>query len=129
DIAQREIVKLCDAQEELRAKAGKPKWLDAELTARLESQYGHEVWTRIQERGLREASAAVEDILERECGPLSMTSTQEDVIRESQTRMSLLQILEKQRLVAVEAPVGEEFESDLRALTDAEQDSKELKSA
>jgi polyribonucleotide nucleotidyltransferase len=129
EIAQREIVKLCDAQEELRAKAGKPKWLDADLTARLESQYGHEMWTRIQERGLREASAAVEDILERECGPLSMTSTQEDVIRESQTRMSLLQILEKQRLVAVEEPVREQFESELRALTDAEQDSKELKSA
>ena len=28
DLAQREIVKLCEAQEELRAKAGKPKWLD-----------------------------------------------------------------------------------------------------
>ena len=38
-------------------------------------------------------------------------------------------LLEKQRLVAVEAPVREQFENDLRALTDAEQDSKELKSA
>ena len=36
DIAQREIVKLCEAQEELRAKAGKPKWLDASVTERLE---------------------------------------------------------------------------------------------
>ena len=35
----------------------------------------------------------------------------------------------RQRLAAVEAPVREQFESDLRALTDAEQDSKELKSA
>src|SRR5215216_3985284 len=32
DIAQREIVKLCTAQEELRAKAGKAKWLDPEVT-------------------------------------------------------------------------------------------------
>ena len=38
-------------------------------------------------------------------------------------------ILEKQRLVAVEGPVREQFEADLRALTEAEQDSKELKSA
>ena len=38
-------------------------------------------------------------------------------------------LLEKQRLAAVEAPVREQFESDLRALTDAEDDSKELKSA
>ena len=29
DIAQREIQKLCEAQEELRAKAGKAKWLDS----------------------------------------------------------------------------------------------------
>ena len=33
-----------------------------------------------------------------------MSSTQEDVMRELQTRMSLAQILEKQRAVAVEAP-------------------------
>ena len=43
--------------------------------------------------------------------------------------MSLAQILEKQRSVAVEAVVREKFENDLRGLTDAEQDSKELKSA
>ena len=38
-------------------------------------------------------------------------------------------LLEKQRSVAVEGPVREQFESELRALTDAEQDSKELRSA
>jgi polyribonucleotide nucleotidyltransferase len=37
-------------------------------------------------------------------------------------------VLDKQRLVAVEGPVREQFESDLRELTDAEQDSKYLKS-
>src|SRR5829696_7599096 len=129
DIAQREIVKLCTAQEELRAKAGKAKWLDPELTARLESQYGHDIWAHIQEHGLKEGAAAVEDILAKECGPLSMTSTADDVTRELQTRMSLTQILEKQRAIAVEAPVREQFESELRAFTEAEQDSKELKSA
>src|SRR3954462_9199734 len=43
--------------------------------------------------------------------------------------MSLAQILEKQRSVAVETVVREKFENELCGLTDAEQDSKELKSA
>ena len=40
DLAQGEIRKLCEAQEELRATVGKPKWLDTELTAELESSQG-----------------------------------------------------------------------------------------
>ena len=46
-----------------------------------------------------------------------------------QRKLSLALILEQARLDAVLGPVREQFESDLRALTDAEQDSKELKSA
>jgi polyribonucleotide nucleotidyltransferase len=129
DIAHREIVKLCEAQEELRAKSGKEKWLDPATTERLEGAYGHEIWTRIQEQGLREAAAIVEEIAVREAGSPSMTSTEGDVLKELQVRMSLAQILEKQRAVAVETAVREQFEGELQALTDAEQDSKELKSA
>jgi polyribonucleotide nucleotidyltransferase len=129
EIAHREIVKLCDAQEELRAKAGKEKWLDPATTERLESQFGHEIWTRIQEQGIREASAIVEEIVAKEVGELTMSSDRDHVMRELQTRMSLAQILEKQRSTAVEVPVREQFEADLRGLTEAEQDSKELKSA
>ncbi len=129
DIAHREIVKLCEAQEELRAKAGKAKWLDSALTEQLESKHGHAIWTRIAEQGIREGGSIVEEIVEAESGTLSMDSTEDDVMRELQVRMSLALILEKQRTVAVEAPVREQFEADLRALTEAEQDSKELKSA
>jgi polyribonucleotide nucleotidyltransferase len=129
DIAHREIVKLCEAQEELRAKSGKEKWLDPATTERLEGAYGHEIWTRIQEQGLREAAAIVEEIAVCEAGSPSMTSTEGDVLKELQVRMSLAQILEKQRAVAVETAVREQFEGELQALTDAEQDSKELKSA
>jgi polyribonucleotide nucleotidyltransferase len=128
EIAHGEIVKLCQAQEELRAKAGKQKWLDAALTEQLEGSHGHAIWSRIQEQGLREAAAIVEDIVEQEVGPASEIS-QESVARELQVRMSLSQLLEKQRAVAVETVVREQFEQDLRELTDAEQDSKELKSA
>ncbi|MGZ4396451.1 MAG: hypothetical protein ACXVZ2_13935, partial [Gaiellaceae bacterium] len=129
DIAQREIVKLCEAQEELRAKAGKAKWLDASVTERLETQYGHDIWARINEQGLREAGSIVDEIVAKECGELSMSSTQADVLKELQTRMSLGMLLEKQRSVAAEGPVREQFEAELRELTEAEQDSKELKSA
>ena len=93
------------------------------------AQYGHDVWTRINEQGLREAGSIVDEIVAKECGELSMGSTQEDVLKELQTRMSLGMILEKQRSVAVEGPVREQFEAELRELTEAEQDSKELKSA
>ena len=128
-IAHGEILKLCEAQEELRARAGKPKWLDPQTTERLEQTYGQEIWSRIHEQGIREAGPIVEDIVAKEAGTLSMTSTSADVLRELQTRMSVGMILEKQRSTAVEGLVREQFENDLRGLTEAEQDSKELKSA
>jgi polyribonucleotide nucleotidyltransferase len=129
EIAHREIVKLCDAQLELRAKKGKTKWLDPAVTERLESTYGHSIWERIQQVGLREAAAVVEEIVEKEVGAPSLDANEEKVFGELQVRMSLAQILEKQRSVAVETVVREKFENDLKGLTDAEQDSKELKSA
>jgi polyribonucleotide nucleotidyltransferase len=129
EIAHREIIKLCDAQLELRAKKGKTKWLDPAVTERLEGTYGHEIWERIQKVGLREAAAIVEEIVEKEVGAPSLDANEEKVFGELQVRMSLAQILEKQRSVAVETVVREKFENDLKGLTDAEQDSKELKSA
>ena len=129
EIAHREILKLCEAQEELRAKAGKPKWLDPATTERLEQAYGHEIWTSISEQGIRESGLTIEAIVAREAGELAMSSTDDDVLRELQARMSLATILEKQRSTAVEREVREQFEGELRGLTEAEQDSKELKSA
>jgi polyribonucleotide nucleotidyltransferase len=129
EIAHREIVKLCDAQLELRSKHGKTKWLDPVVTERLEGAYGHQIWERIQQQGLREAAAIVEEIVEKEVGAPSLDADEAKVFGELQVRMSLAQILEKQRSVAVETVVREKFENELRALTDAEQDSKELKSA
>src|SRR5215468_7463208 len=49
ELAHGEIVKLCDAQEELRRQAGKPKWLDLELTAEIERDRGHTIWELIQQ--------------------------------------------------------------------------------
>ena len=50
------------------------------------------------------------------------------MVQEMQVKGGLALVLDKQRLVAVEGPVREQFESELRELTDAEQDSKYLKS-
>jgi polyribonucleotide nucleotidyltransferase len=129
DLAHGEIKRLCEAQEELRNEAGKAKWLDTDLSAEIESSHGHAIWERIQRDGLA-ASGAIVDELGSELAPaISMDSTESDIQRQIQVRMSLNMLLEKQRLAAVEGPVREQFGDDLRALTDAEQDSKELKSA
>jgi polyribonucleotide nucleotidyltransferase len=129
EVAQREIVKLCEAQEDLARQAGKPKWLDLDLLATIEADHGHTIWERIQSSGLREAGAVVEELMSELAPPLSMDSTDEDITRQLQVRSALQTLLEKQRSVAVEGPVREQFGDDLRTLTDAEQDSKQLKSA
>jgi polyribonucleotide nucleotidyltransferase len=129
ELAHSEIRKICEVQEDLRRQAGKAKWLDMELTAELEAQHGHTIWERIQSVGIREAGAVVDELVAQLAGEISMDSTEDQIQRQMQVRSSLSMLLEKQRLVAVEGPVREQFENDLRMLTDAEQDSKELKSA
>src|SRR5882672_1434512 len=125
DLAHDEIRKLCEAQLDLQRQAGKAKWLDSGVTEEVEREFGDGIRERISAEGLRAADAVIEEAL----GELSMDSTEEDVLRQVQRKMSLATVLEQIRLEAVLQPVREQFESDLRALTDAEQDSKELKSA
>jgi polyribonucleotide nucleotidyltransferase len=129
ELAHQEIRKLCEAQDDLRRQAGKAKWLDNDLTGELEGQHGHAIWERIHQVGLREAGAVEEELLEQLAPALTMDSNDDDIQRNLQVRMSLQMLLEKQRLNAVVGAVREQFEDELRALTDAEQDSKELKSA
>jgi polyribonucleotide nucleotidyltransferase len=129
EIAHAEIVKLCEAQEELRSQAGKAKWLDPELTSELESQHGDRFRERIAAEGLREAGAVVEELMEELAPELTVDSTEEDIVRQMQVRSSLNLLLERIRLDAMVEHVREQFEDDLIALTEAEQDSKELKSA
>jgi polyribonucleotide nucleotidyltransferase len=129
EIAHAEIIKICETQEELAREVGKPKWLDLSLAAELEQEHGDAIRTRIGEQGLREAGAIVEEMVDELAPPLSMESTEEDITRQMQARSSLNLILDRLRLEAVDGPVRDQFEDDLRALTEAEQDSKELKSA
>jgi polyribonucleotide nucleotidyltransferase len=127
--AHEEIRKLCDLQEDLARQVGKAKWLDTELTEELEREHGETIRQRIASDGLREGATAVEEIVEQISPPLTMESTEDEIIRRMQVRASLALILERLRQEAVERPVREQFEDDLKALTDAEQDPKELKSA
>jgi polyribonucleotide nucleotidyltransferase len=129
ELAHGEIVKICEAQEELRSKVGKPKYLDPELSAELESQHAGTIRERVESEGLREAGAVAEELTNELAPELTMESGEEDILRQIQSRASLDMIIEKVRLEVVERHVREQFEDDLRALTEAEQDSKELKSA
>jgi polyribonucleotide nucleotidyltransferase len=129
EIAHAEIIKLCEAQEDLAREVGKPKWLDLELVSEIEESHGDAIRSRLAQQGLREGGAIVEELMDELCSPLSMESTEDDIVRQMQVKSSLTLILERLRLEAVEGPVREQFEDDLRALTEAEQDSKELKSA
>jgi polyribonucleotide nucleotidyltransferase len=129
DLAHAEIKKLCEAQEDLRRQAGKPKWLDTDLTEELQASHGDRIRERIAAEGLREAAAVVDDLVDELCPPLSMTSTEEDIVKRMQVKSSFGLILERLRLEAVIGPVRDQFEAGLRELTEAEQDSKELKSA
>jgi polyribonucleotide nucleotidyltransferase len=127
--AHEEIRKLCELQEDLQRQVGKAKWLDNELTEELERENGDTIRQRIHSEGLREGGTAVEEIVEEINPPLTMESTEDEIIKRLQVRASLALILERIRLESVDGPVREQFEDDLKALTDAEQDPKELKSA
>src|SRR6476469_6450919 len=128
ELAHGEIIRICDAIEELAREVGKPKWIDVELNAELADRHGDAVAARIAETGIREAGAIVDELL-AESGPtITMDSSEEDIVRETQVRNGLQALLESRRLAAVEQVVREQFVDELRALTDAEQDSKELKS-
>src|SRR5256714_961417 len=125
DLAHSEIKKLCEAQLDLQRQAGKVKWLDNAVTEEIENEHADAIRDRIKAEGLRAADAAVEEALPT----LSMESTEHDVLEQTQRKMSLATVLERIRLEVVLQPVREQFEIELRALTDAEQDSKELRSA
>ena len=125
-----EIVKLCEAQEELRAQAGKPKWLDpdadggdrATSTAARSATASRATASARPARSSRSCSTSSRRRSRwsrprrTSCGSCRCARRLHSCSRRRGSRRS-------------RAPVREQFENDLRALTEAEQDSKELKSA
>src|SRR6478752_412916 len=57
ELAHGEIIRICDAIEELAREVGKEKWIDVELNAELDTRHGESVSRRIAEVGLRDAGA------------------------------------------------------------------------
>jgi polyribonucleotide nucleotidyltransferase len=129
ELAHAEIRKICAVLDGLREQVGKAKWVDVDLTAELEAAHGEAVRSAIGVHGLKEAGTVVEALVEELSPEVSMSSTEDDMTKRAQIRASFAAILEKARLSAVEGPVREQFLDGLKELTDAEQDSKELKSA
>ena len=129
ELAHGEIRRICDALEDLREQAGKPKWVDTELTAELEASHGDAVRSAIAEHGLREATAVVDALVEELSLPISMSTTEDDMVRRMQYRAAFSAIFERSRIGSVEAPLREQFLAEILELTDAEQDTKELRSA
>jgi polyribonucleotide nucleotidyltransferase len=127
--AHAEIIRICEVQEQLREQVGKAKWLDSEITSELEQRFAGRIREAVASVGLREAAAVVEEILGDESPAIEMTSGDEDIVKQVQYKQSLDQILDRERMAAVDGAVREQFEDALRELTEAEQDSKELKSA
>jgi polyribonucleotide nucleotidyltransferase len=127
-LAHSEIIRICDAIDELAREVGKEKWIDVELNADLDARHGEAVSRRIAEVGLREAVSIIDELLSADAPAITLDSGESDIVREMQVRSGLGMLLESKRLAAVESAMRAQFESELRALTDAEQDSKELKS-
>ncbi|MBM3678520.1 MAG: polyribonucleotide nucleotidyltransferase, partial [Actinobacteria bacterium] len=128
ELAHGEIRRICDAIEDLRRQAGKAKWIDMALNDELAASQGERIAAAILERGLKGAQDVVDAVLAELATAITMESTEGDILREQQLRAGLSALLEKKRSEAVESAVKAQFEIGLRALTDAEQDSKELKS-
>src|SRR5262245_44787825 len=85
DLAHSEIRKLCEAPLRLQRQAGKPTWPVDSAAGEIEHEHGDEIRQRIRAEGLRAADAVVEEAL----GQLSMDSTEDDVLRQLQRKMSL----------------------------------------
>src|SRR4029453_13639990 len=105
-----ETRRICDALDDLRRQAGRPKWVDVELTEELEAAHGEAIRSAIAEHGLREANTVVEELIASTSPAIGMSSTEEDMVCRTQVRASFASSFEKARMAAVDGPVRGQFE-------------------
>jgi polyribonucleotide nucleotidyltransferase len=120
---------LCDAQLELQRQVGKPKWYDAAVDAELDQRHGALFDRMVAEHGIAGIEKAQAEAFAAECPPVAADADESVMVRRTQVRFALGFIADRRRAAAVRGPVEEQFADAIRALSDAEQDSKELKSA
>src|SRR6476661_8326349 len=129
DAAHAAIKTLCQAQLDLRAKVGQPKWQDAGVESEVDSRYASRFDTLLGEHGLSGIALAEAEATVAELSGVTGNATEADMVRRVQVRAAIAAIGEKRRNAAVKSAVEAQFRDALRELSDAEQDSKELKSA
>ncbi len=129
ELAHTVIKSICAAQIDLQSKVGKPKWYSAAVDTELDAKHGATFDRLISEHGIKGVEKAQAEVFAAECPPVSADATEEVMVRRTQVKFALGFISDRRRAAAVKGPVQEQFENDIRGLSDAEQDSKELKSA
>jgi polyribonucleotide nucleotidyltransferase len=129
DLAHSEIKKLCQLQIELADKAGLAKWADGAVTESLRTKHAAAFQSAISQGGLGAIPGAAEAVLAAETPAVSGSSTESDVLHRQRVQFAVSQLVGEARDAAVYPAVKAQFGDAIRALTDAEQDSKELKSA
>jgi polyribonucleotide nucleotidyltransferase len=129
ELAHGEIKRLCQAQIELAERAGKPKWVDGAVTEELRSRYAGQLADAIREGGLAALQPKADALLKQELPEVSGSSSEDDVLRRMRVQFAFAQLAVEARDQAVYGPLKEQFYEGIKSLTDAEQDSKELKSA
>ncbi len=129
ELAHGEIKRICQLQIDLAAKAGQPKWMDGAVTEDLRGRRLGDLQAAISAGGLGAIAAKADAILKEETPEVSGASTEQDVLHRQRVQFAVAQLANEARDAAVYGPVKEQFGDGIRALTDAEQDSKELKSA
>ncbi|HLK43292.1 MAG TPA: polyribonucleotide nucleotidyltransferase, partial [Thermoleophilia bacterium] len=129
ELAHGEIRKLCQTQIELASLAGQSKWVDGAVTESLRGRHAAGLDAAIAEGGLPALAGAVDAIAAAELPPIGGGSTDADVLQRQRVSFALAELAAEARERAVYGPVRDQFGDDIRSLSDAEQDSKELKSA
>jgi polyribonucleotide nucleotidyltransferase len=129
ELAHGAIRDVCRLQIDLAAKAGHPKWVDGAVTEDLRSRHAEALQQAIREGGLAAVQPRADLIFKEEAPEISGASTEADILHRQRVQFALQQLVVEAKINAVYPVVKEKFGDAVRALTDAEQDSKELKSA
>ncbi len=129
ELAHDTIKQICKLQIDLAARAGQPKWVDGAVTESLRSSQAEALQSAIREGGLAALQPKANAIFAQEAPEINGSSTDADVLQRQRVHFALQQLVTEGRDAAVYPKVKEQFGDQVRGLSDAEQDSKELKSA
>ncbi len=129
ELAHGAIKQICQLQIELAAKAGMPKWSDGAVTEQLRSSRSGDLAAAIQAGGLAALQPKADAVFREEAPEISGSSSEADMLQRVRTQFAIEQLVSEARDAAVYPKVKQQFTDQVRALSDAEQDSKELKSA